>query len=171
MMKTLPIYITRCMVTAFSLLGGVIWLLAACSDSLDPLRDEALNPSSATTSTPQHDPAAPTAADTLTTLLPGMWHIAHYYELAAPHCLYTPDDGTRARVTPDSILIYAEQILIDGFGSAPTTATVLTAAYPYLPLPPATLVTGSDTLRLSRTDRGLRIEGSVQGVWLEAMEY
>lgn len=97
----------------------------------------------------------------------GTWHILHYYDLAAPHYLYTPDGGTRLTITPDSIQVYAEQTLIQGFGSTPTTATVLTAAYPYTPLPPATLVAGQDTLRLSQTAEGLRIEGPLQGVVME----
>ena len=162
-------------------LGGVLLCLAACSNTLDPT--EELNQASAqtsgqtpstqqqTSSTEQQPPATSSEADDpLTAKVEGTWHVLHYYDLAAPRFLYTPDDGTRLTITSDSIKVYAELTLIQGFGSTPTTATVLTAAYPYTPLPPTILVAGQDTLRLSQTDQGLRIEGPRQGVCLEIMK-
>ena len=59
------------------------------------------------------------ADDPLTAKVEGTWHILHYYDLAAPHYLYTPDDGTRLTITPDSIQLYAEQTLIQDFGTTP----------------------------------------------------
>lgn len=161
-------------------MGGVLLCLAACSNALDPT--EELNQASAqtsgqtpstqqTSSTEQQNPNSSSEADDpLTAKVEGTWHVLHYYDLAAPRFLYTPDDGTRLTITPDSIQVYAEQTLIQGFGSTPTTATVQIAAYPYTPLPPTTLVAGQDTLRLSQTDQGLRIEGPRQGVCLEIMK-
>ena len=159
--------------------GGVFLCLAACSTALDPT--EELNQSSAqtsgqtpstqqqTSSTEQQNPSssASEADDPLTAKVEGTWHILHYYDLAAPHYLYTPDDGTRLTITPDSIQVYAEQTLIQGFGSTPRDTLIQIAAYPYTPLPPSTLVTGQDTLRLSQTDQGLRLEGPRQGVVME----
>ena len=163
-------------------LGGVLLCLAACSSALDPT--EQLNqpsaqtsgqtPSTQQTSTTEQQPPVTSstskADDSLTAKVEGTWHILHYYDLAAPRFLYSPDDGTRLTITPDSIQVYAEQTLIQGFGSTPTTATVQIAAYPYTPLPPATLVAGQDTLRLSQTAEGLRIEGPLQGVCLEILK-
>ena len=151
--------------------GGVILLIAACSQTFDPTADEltqasAPGTSHAETTQQQDSSAASSTNDDLVTQLRGTWHVAHYYTTTAPSYLYTPDDGTQLLITADSIHILAEVTLIEGFTSTPRDTTLQSAAYAYTPLTPRTLQVGTDTLRLTPTDQGLRIEGSHQGALL-----
>ena len=154
--------------------GGVILLLAACSQTFDPTADEltqasAPGTSHAETTQQQDSSAASSTNNDLVAQLHGTWHVAHYYTTTAPSYLYTPDDGTQLLVTADSIHILAEVTLIEGFTSTPRDTTLQTAAYAYTPLTPRTLLVGTDTLRLTPTDQGLRIEGSHQGALLNQL--
>lgn len=119
--------------------------------------------------TSQQNPTA-SAHEELIRHLPGTWHLGGYYFLSAPQLIHPCEGDAFALITTDSLKIYENRYVADALDATPKLTAVLTTAYGYTPLPPATLVVGSDTVRLNASPEGLCLEGSGLGVLLKAME-